>query len=517
MEISSALSLTQFRDAVRILRSRPLPRNLLTPNDPLIEDYCDLIGRVRWRSPDVVRLLNTLPLPDAHEVLNVELVRKSLHAIDASLRRVECGYPLFRPWEEIQREVMRVTEGPHVLIEEERYPPAEGKINDEVIGQRRMDSLGPRYSLEDALIYAEEVVYLAYCNRHHYDNSPIRPRADYRALYESCFEGALRLSTTSSAQTRDPYGLFLDFSMLNSFVMFMRGRWSFFAGTYLKWKNPDFSAEESVRLRDTFGDIADPGPDLSRFIEESRIRETDVLVQKRDQLARQLGEEVGQNVDSVRSVLRGIQANRYVISQEAVSHLLGLGIPALVDDLEPAFDWDRIRQAYGDEQYQYSSIEYRYLRPLLWYLNLTSSDTVYDLGSGYGAMAFYLAAVTKAQVRGVEIVPERFEQSQRIHARLPFENLQFMQGNVLNSDVSDGDVFIIFNPFSPETLEAVSEKLRGEAKKRMIRVVSMAYSNFYLASLPWLRPLAILSPTLYGDSSFNAASVILEAGPHTMT
>ncbi len=119
---------------------------------------------------------------------------------------------------------------------------------------------------------------------------------------------------------------------------------------------------------------------------------------------------------------------------------------------------------------------------------MNDSDVLYDLGSGFGRVPIYTSLATRAQCKGIEIVPERVAESIAVKNNLGVDNLEFVQGNVLEHDYSDGTIFFLFNPFAHQTLEAVNEKLRQLAQTKKIKIVSLGPSTSFFDRQDWLRP-----------------------------
>lgn len=159
-----------------------------------------------------------------------------------------------------------------------------------------------------------------------------------------------------------------------------------------------------------------------------------------------------------------------------------LGIP---EDDDPV--WKKtVNKRYGGlEQTYYEGTSYERIREILNALGLKASDVVYDLGCGYGRLVFYGALTTEAQFRGIELVPERVRAARAIKERFAIANAEIIEGNVLDQDFSDGNIFYMFSPFSQQTLQQVLDKLRVISLTKPITIVSYCIGNT-LDSLPWL-------------------------------
>jgi hypothetical protein len=137
------------------------------------------------------------------------------------------------------------------------------------------------------------------------------------------------------------------------------------------------------------------------------------------------------------------------------------------------------------EQFYYEGTPFQHIHSFLKALRLTSSDVLYDLGSGYGRVPFYAALTTPVRKAvGIELIPERVKHCNELKERHGIGNVEFRAGNVLGHDFSDGTVFFLFNPFYPATLQKVIEKL--EKIPHGFRIAGWGPCNDYLDRVPWL-------------------------------
>jgi len=156
--------------------------------------------------------------------------------------------------------------------------------------------------------------------------------------------------------------------------------------------------------------------------------------------------------------------------------------------------FDKLEKKYGDQNFwrgggpcvqsNYSRIRYffRKTKP-------RKGQAVYDLGSGFGRVVFYGGLVTDAFIKGVEIVPARVEECNRIKENLKLENISFTQVNVLDVDFSDGDIFFMYHPFSIETGFAVLEKLRKLSEQKPILVGINHRVHGLEKNMDWLKEI----------------------------
>jgi SAM-dependent methyltransferase len=152
-----------------------------------------------------------------------------------------------------------------------------------------------------------------------------------------------------------------------------------------------------------------------------------------------------------------------------------------------SIDTKRLFQKFGFEQFNYEPTPYFYVRDFVRHLNPKPWQIVYDLGSGYGRVVLYGAMNSPAFFKGVEIVPERVRSADLIRQRLGIQNAEFYAGNVLDFDLSDGDTFFLFNPFSTDTLARVGKKLCKIAACKKIKIATWGGpSNSYFKNENWV-------------------------------
>jgi len=145
---------------------------------------------------------------------------------------------------------------------------------------------------------------------------------------------------------------------------------------------------------------------------------------------------------------------------------------------------------FGPELLFHDPTPYTLLRELFRIVNPERAHVFYDLGAGYGRVLLYGGLVSPAAFRGIEIIPARVTEADRVRRNLDLQNVQFIHGNVRKTYFDDGDIFFFYNPFFVDTLRAVTRRLRRIAIRRPIRVVSIGKSSHYFRRQNWLREQA---------------------------
>jgi ubiquinone/menaquinone biosynthesis C-methylase UbiE len=99
--------------------------------------------------------------------------------------------------------------------------------------------------------------------------------------------------------------------------------------------------------------------------------------------------------------------------------------------------------------------------------NLTSGQTVLDLGSGGGIDCFLAARQVgpEGRVIGVDMTPAMIERARGNQARLGLENVEFRLGEIEHLPVADGTVDVILSNcvinLSPDKLQVLREAYRA--------------------------------------------------------
>jgi precorrin-6B methylase 2 len=94
--------------------------------------------------------------------------------------------------------------------------------------------------------------------------------------------------------------------------------------------------------------------------------------------------------------------------------------------------------------------------------SITSNDIFYDIGSGNGKLPIHIALISEfSKVKGIEISDIRYMYSNHILRNTlgSIDNIEFINDDVRNIDISDGTVIFINDVlFSEEDVEHIFEK-----------------------------------------------------------
>lgn len=207
------------------------------------------------------------------------------------------------------------------------------------------------------------------------------------------------------------------------------------------------------------------------------------------EIYRPFQEALAQNPQDLRDVFRAMDQAQGKMDDCFMDTVLG--IPRFgnfgkefVDDM----DFSE-RQNISFMDFVYEGTAYRVIRDIIHHLKPAADDVVYDIGSGYGRFALYGALTTEATFKGVEFIRPRHEKAVSIKEKFGIGNAEFINANVLDTDMSDGTIFYMFNPFYPQgnsTQYAVENKLRKIADQKPITVVTYAMLREF--KFPYLYP-----------------------------
>ena len=118
---------------------------------------------------------------------------------------------------------------------------------------------------------------------------------------------------------------------------------------------------------------------------------------------------------------------------------------------------------------------------------LQKEDVFYDLGSGLGQVSMLVNLLSGARAKGVEFEPAYCDYARRCARELNLSQVEFINIDAREADYSEGMVFFMYTPFEGELLREVLEKLKGESRKRAIRVCTYGPCTLRVSLQAWLR------------------------------
>ncbi len=118
---------------------------------------------------------------------------------------------------------------------------------------------------------------------------------------------------------------------------------------------------------------------------------------------------------------------------------------------------------------------------------ITKDDVFYDLGSGLGQVPILVRLLTGAKTKGIEFEAAYCAYARLCARRLNLSHVEFMNLDARDADYSDGTVFFMYTPFTGKLLQEVLEKLKGESRKRAIRICTYGPCTPHVSNQSWLR------------------------------
>jgi hypothetical protein len=116
-------------------------------------------------------------------------------------------------------------------------------------------------------------------------------------------------------------------------------------------------------------------------------------------------------------------------------------------------------------------------------------DCFIDLGSGLGQLVILVHLLTGVRAFGVEVEPAYCAYSRACATELELTDVQFINEDARQADLSPGTVFFLFTPFIGSLLDHVIDRLREVARGHPITIAAYGMCARYLANQPWLKPL----------------------------
>lgn len=174
--------------------------------------------------------------------------------------------------------------------------------------------------------------------------------------------------------------------------------------------------------------------------------------------------------------------------------------PSIEDDYFRYLSWkDGFKAKYERENLWFPGKDhiwtpYNTIRGIVRALNLAAPAVLYDLGAGYGRLPVYAGITTDATCKGIELMPERVTVTRAAIERLELEHVEMIEGNVLDQDLDEGDIFFMYLPFSHQTFTQVIRQLKEVATEKTIQIVARGGASLFEAE-EWLEPTSTIQPS----------------------
>jgi SAM-dependent methyltransferase len=128
------------------------------------------------------------------------------------------------------------------------------------------------------------------------------------------------------------------------------------------------------------------------------------------------------------------------------------------------------------DAHHYAAMQYSSILEVLRFLSLSPADTFVDIGSGKGRVICCAARHRVAKVVGIDLSAEFCEQATANARRMRGRKAPIEVHNVIaqDFDYSEGSVYYLFDPFGPDTLGQVLDRIHKDRGEKPVRI---AYTN----------------------------------------
>ncbi|NTU83066.1 MAG: hypothetical protein HGA45_27470 [Chloroflexales bacterium] len=161
-------------------------------------------------------------------------------------------------------------------------------------------------------------------------------------------------------------------------------------------------------------------------------------------------------------------------------------------------------KAREPEMVYYQPTPARIIFELVEKARLTREDVFYDLGSGLGHVPIVVNLLSGAPAKGVEYEPVYCDIARVCAAELNLSHVEFINLDARTADYSEGTVFFMYTPFEGGVLQEVLEKLRGESRRRKIRLFTYGPCTPHVSRQRWLTHMGQHRDHIYKLGAFSS-------------
>ena len=144
-----------------------------------------------------------------------------------------------------------------------------------------------------------------------------------------------------------------------------------------------------------------------------------------------------------------------------------------------------------DDGFEYRPPDYHYIYRTIRILRPKPQDIFYDIGSGKGRIVCALARRRMRKVIGIEISKSLCDASEQnaVQLRGRQTEIEIRCQDAATSDLSQGTIYYMYNPFGPETMHEVLANIRRSLQDRPRQIRVVYHNSVYedvVQSCDWL-------------------------------
>lgn len=110
---------------------------------------------------------------------------------------------------------------------------------------------------------------------------------------------------------------------------------------------------------------------------------------------------------------------------------------------------------------------------------ISSHDTVFELGFGRGRTCFWLYSFIHCKVIGIEIIPEFVEIANKIKTKYAIHDIEFRQGDIIESDYTGASVIYLYGIcFEDAFIKKLIKKFQNLPKGTKIITISYPLEDY---------------------------------------
>jgi hypothetical protein len=125
---------------------------------------------------------------------------------------------------------------------------------------------------------------------------------------------------------------------------------------------------------------------------------------------------------------------------------------------------------------------------------LSKDDVFVDLGSGLGHVVLLVSILAGVRSVGIEVEAAYVASAQECAQSLHLRGVRFIHEDATSADLSSGNVFYLYSPFTGSILASVLDRLRRESRSKPIKICTLGPCACTVAHESWLRSTALPDP-----------------------